>query len=213
TGQVSTAPVALGTQGLYIQFPSAQAYGNDTWTINLPNTQGSNYITNSNAYQAALQTQNQSLITAQAAVDNASAALNQALANLALTQTAARPEDLAAANAQIKAAQAQLQTTQNNLAKSVISAPIDGVIASVDTKVGETVAGSSIAPGPDAVKMISDSKFQFTTYVSENDLGKIQIGDNAKINLQAYPGVDFTAAVINIEPAATITGGVSSYKT
>jgi len=206
-GQVSTAPVPLGTKGLFIQFPSSAQYINDSWTVSVPNTQGSGYLTNLNAYNNALQTQNQSVTTAQAAVDSAQA-------NLQLLQTAARPEDLAASNAQVEAAAAQLQTAQNSLSKSLLLAPIDGVITSVDTKVGQTVAGSSLAPGPDVIKMISAQKFQITAFLSEADIGKIKVGDSASTTLDAYgSNVNFDATVISIDPSATQTQGVPTYKT
>jgi HlyD family secretion protein len=213
-GQVSTAPVALGSKGLFIQFPNTNVYPNDTWTISLPNTQGTNYLTNLNAYNNALQSQNQAVVTAQSAVNSAQAALTQAQDNLQAMQTPARPEDIASANAQVEEAAAALQTTQDALSKSVLTAPIDGVITSVDTKVGETVAGSSLAPGPDAIKMISAQKFQIISYLSETDIGKIKVGDSASTTLDAYgSGVNFDATVISIDPSATVTNGISTYKT
>lgn len=206
-GQVSMAPVALGTKGLFIQFGTTNQYPNDSWTVSIPNTQSSGYLTNLNAYNNALQSQNQALTTAQAAVDSAQE-------NLQLLQTPARPEDLAAANAQVEAASAQLQTAQNNLAKDVISAPIDGIITAVDTKVGQTAAGSTLAPGPDVIKMISAAKFQIIVYLSQTDIGKIKVGDLASTTLDAYgSGVNFDAGVISIDPSATLTNGISTYKT
>ncbi|MDE2312505.1 MAG: biotin/lipoyl-binding protein, partial [Patescibacteria group bacterium] len=95
TGSAQTVPVPLGGKGLYIAFPSSPSTL-DTWTIFIPNTVAANYQTNYNAYEAALQTQNQALTQAQAAVNTAQAALQQAQANLQLTQTPARPEDVAA---------------------------------------------------------------------------------------------------------------------
>ena len=180
----------------------------------MPNTQGANYLVNLNAYNNALQTQNQSVVTAQSAVNSTQAALTQAQDNLQLLETPARPEDIAAANAQVEEAAAALQTAQDALSKSVLTAPIDGVITSVDTKVGETVAGSSLAPGPDAVKMISAQKFQIIAYLSEADIGKIKVGDLASTTLDAYgSGVNFDATVIDIDPSATVTNGISTYKT
>lgn len=214
-GLVSSAPVALGTEGLYIQFSTtANMTSNDTWTINIPNTQSSNYLTNLNSYQAALQTQIQAVTAAQSAQDNAAAALTQAQATLTLKQTAARPEDIAAAQAQVEAAQAQVEAAQSALDKSRLTAPIDGVIASVGAKVGQTVTGSTIAPSPAAVKMLSAQKFQIDAYVSETDVAKIKVGDSASVTLDAYgSGVTFAASVISIDPGATEQSGISTYKT
>jgi RND family efflux transporter MFP subunit len=211
-GIVSTSPVPLGTMGLFIAFPGT-VYTNDQWTISLPNTQGSSYITNYNAYQTALQNQSQATNAAQSAVDSAQAQLNQAQAALQLAQTPARPEDIDTAKAQVEAAQAALQSAEVNLSNAVLTAPIAGTVTSVDTKVGETVSGSSLAPGPDAIQMISNGNFQMDVYLSEADIGKIKVGDNAGVTLDSYgSGVIFPAGVILIDPAATVQNGVSTYK-
>ena len=210
----TNGPTPLGNKGLYIQFPSASLPSNDTWTVLIPNTKASTYLANLNAYNAALQTQNQASVSAQAAVDNATAALTQAQQNLQLVQTPARPEDLAASLAQVQSAQAALQTAQNNYNDDIITAPIDGVITSVDTKIGETMSGSALVPGIDAVKMISAQNLEVIAYLSEADIGKIKLGDQAQVTFDAYGNsANFPATVIAIDPGATITNGVSTYKT
>ncbi len=207
-------PVPLGTQGLTIQFPSGQLYSGDSWTVNIPNTAAASYVANQNAYNAALQTQNQALTTAQTAVDSAQSALTQAQAALQLKQAPAQPEDIASAQAAVDEAKAEVQSAQNTYSQTVLTAPIDGVITSVDTKVGQTVAGSTLAPGPDAIKMISSSQFQIQSYVSETNVGKIKVGDSATVTLTAYgSGVVFPATVIAIDPSSTVQNGINTYKT
>jgi len=212
-GVVSTASVPLGTMGLFIQFPSNVSPG-DVWMVNIPNTQGANYVANYNAYQSSLQTQTQMQIQAQSAVDTAQSQLAQAQAALELKETAARPEDISAAKAQLDTAYAMLQSAQNNYSNNSITAPVDGTITSVDTKVGQTVAGSSLAPGPDAVKMISSGKFQITVPVSETDISKIKVGDGAQVTLDAYgSGTNFDAKIITIDPSSSSQNGMSAYTT
>lgn len=210
----NTGPNALGTKGLYIQFPVGTIYPNDTWTVLIPNTKSPAYLTNSNNYNAALQTQNQATVSAQAAVDNAQATLTQAQQNLQLQQTPARPEDVQTAKAQVDAASAQLQTAQNNFSNNVLTAPIDGVITSVDVKIGENTQTGTFSPGIEVIKMISNQKLQVVAYISEADIGKIKTGDQAKVTLDAYgSNAPFSASVIAIDPGATVTQGVSTYKT
>jgi len=210
----ATGPTQLGTKGLYIQFPSGTIYPSDTWTVMIPNTKSSSYLTNLNAYNAALQTQNQAAVNAQAAVDSAQAVLAQAQQNLQLVQTPPRPEDIAASQAQVESAKAILQTAQNNYSNDILTAPIDGIVTSVDTKIGETMAGSALVPGMDAVKMISAQKLQVITYLSEADIGKIKIGDQAGVTLNAYgSNAPFAASVVAIDPGATVQNGISTYKT
>lgn len=206
SGLVDTAPQPLGTKGLFIQFSTTAIPVNNGWTVNLPNTQSGSYVTNNNAYQTALQNQ-------KSAVDAAQSAVNSAQAALDLKTTKPRPEDIAASTAQMNVVQAQYQLAQNSYNHSQLIAPIDGIITSVDAKVGQTVAGSTLAPGIPAIKMISDQKFQVETYVAETEIGKIKIGDQANITLDAYsPDNIFPAEVIGIDPAAAVIKGVSAYK-
>ncbi len=207
SGPVRTQPAALGTKGLYIQF-SAMPSLSDTWTVSIPNTYAAAYVANSNAYQAALQTQSQAMNAARDAVNSAQAALTQAQASLALTQAAARPEDVAAAQAQVGTAQAALETAQNNYGYSFITAPLAGTITEVDAKIGQTAS-----PGTPEIKMISGNQFQIDAYVSQNDLSKIKVSDPAQVTLDAYGDqTNFPATVIDIDPAATTINNVQSYK-
>lgn len=203
----ATGPTPLGTKGLYIQFPAGNINPSDTWTVFIPNTKAVSYLTNMNNYNAALQTQNQATVSAQAAVDSAQQ-------NLQLAQTPPRPEDIQAAKAQIDAAAAQLQTAQNNLSDDVLTAPIDGIITSVDVKIGETTQTGTFMPGVEVIKMISNQKLQVVAFLSEADIGKIKLGDQAQITLDAYgSNAPFAASVIAIDPGATVQNGVSMYKT
>jgi HlyD family secretion protein len=203
----ATGPTPLGTKGLYIQFPACNINPSDTWTVFIPNTKAVSYLTNMNNYNAALQTQNQATVSAQAAVDSAQQ-------NLQLAQTPPRPEDIQAAKAQIDAAAAQLQTAQNNLSDDVLTAPIDGIITSVDVKIGETTQTGTFMPGVEVIKMISNQKLQVVAFLSEADIGKIKLGDQAQITLDAYgSNAPFAASVIAIDPGATVQNGVSMYKT
>lgn len=119
----------LGNSGLYIQFPEG-ARVNRTWIISLPNKKATEYVTRESAYQSALQTQQQTIATAQLAV-------NQAEANLASVVSSARPEDVAAAQAQVMSAQGALQIAQSAFNNRRILAPSDGKITAIRISPGE----------------------------------------------------------------------------
>ena len=207
SGPVKAVPVPLGSKGLSIQFvgkPSAT----DAYTVSIPNTSSVGYVAATNVYQAALQSQAQAATAAQSAVDSARAAVDQAQASLNLLQTAARPEDVAAAQAQVSAAEASLEAAQSTESKTEIAAPFDGTITEVDAKVGQTAS-----PGIQEVSMISLQKFQAVTYLSQSDLGKVNVGDPAQVTLDAYgSGTVFPATLAAIDPGATTVAGVPGYK-
>ena len=141
-------------------------------------------------------------------IKTAEATLSQAQASLTALQSPARPEDINVAEANVEAAEANLQAANNAYSDSMIIAPIDGVITSVNPRIGEVVgAGSPV------VSMISVDKFQLESYLSETELGKIKNGDIVNVTIDAYgQNTIFTASVISIDPAATIINGISSYK-
>ncbi len=109
---------------------------------------------------------------------------------------------------EIKAAQAQLQSAQAILAKTLITAPFDGIVTKMDAKEGE-----SANLGSTYVSMISAANFEVESYVSESDIAKVKVGQPARITLDTYgKDVIFQATVYEVDPAETIVDGVTTYK-
>jgi HlyD family secretion protein len=194
-------PLTLGTKGLYVTFPSNIKAANDKWTVALPNTQAANYVANYNAYHAALQAQSASVSASESAVNSAKAALD-------LKSARPRQVDLDVVKAQVDAARAQLEAAQNVYSSGIITAPIDGIVTSVDAKIGETASVGKIV-----VSLNSLQKYQIEAFISEPELAKIKVGDSAQVSLDAYgTGVSFEANVVSIDPAATMAKNIPSYK-
>jgi HlyD family secretion protein len=192
----------LDTHGLYVTFSPAGSFNNnDTWTISIPNTESSTYLANYNAYQAALQAQNQ-------AIANAQAALDQAQAALALKQAQARPPDVEAAQASILSAQGQVDAAQALLSNTVLRAPSAGTITQVDTKVGEQ------ANALQEVIILQDvTNLHAEANVSEADIASIKIDQAVDYTFDALgPDRHFAGAVQVVNPASTVISGVVNYK-
>ncbi len=208
---VITRGIALpvGSKGLYMTVSTTGTINSsDKWTVALPNTQSSGYITAYNAYQAAIQTQNQSVSSAKGAVDAAQAALSQAQAQLNLETTAARPEDVDAAQAQVQTAEAQLQTAQSQYNNNLIIAPIDGTITSVDVKLGETASAAQ-----SAISMLDPNSLHVESDISESSITEVHVGQNIDMTLDAFgPDQHFSGQVLSIDPASTVISGVIDYR-
>lgn len=93
---------------------------------------------------------------------------------------------------------------------TVVRAPIDGVVASIATHEGETVAASLSAPT--FVVLIDPTRLECVALVDETDIGRVKVGDSASFTVDAYPGRVFTGRVTRIAPDATIIGGVVDYE-
>lgn len=203
------APMPIG-DGLYLNFSSTGTFNmNDAWSIPIPNVQASTYLADYNAYQSALQAQSQAVTAAQSAIDSAKAALDQANAQLELKLSTARPEDIQSAQSAIDVALAQLASANNLYNNSVISAPFDGTITKMDASIGEQAG-----PGQNLAAIVSNQAYQINTYLSDVDYGRVKMGDQAEVTLDAYgDAVKFPATVVSIDQSATLNQNVPSYKT
>jgi RND family efflux transporter MFP subunit len=127
---------------------------------------------------------------------------------LVLKQAGNVPEQIASQEAAVAKAQASVSNAEAQLTKTVLRAPIGGIVTRQDAKVGQIVA-----PNIAIVSLASVADFQIEAAMPEADIAKIAIGQEARVTLDAY-GSDlvFNAKVVKIDPAETIIDGVSTYK-
>lgn len=92
-----------------------------------------------------------------------------------------------------------------------IFASTSGVIGSVSTQKGETVAASFSAPT--FVTIIDLERLEVWAYIDETDIGRIQTGQKAIFTVDTYPETEFTGTVTAIYPQAEIQNNVVNYVT
>jgi RND family efflux transporter MFP subunit len=134
---------------------------------------------------------------AERALSEAEASLATAQAQLNLKKAPLREVDRAVYQAAVTTAQADLSTIDQQLADATITAPEDGIIGTVDIKVGELASGARRA-----LSLIS-VLHEITADVSELDIGKIAIGSQATISFDAIGGQPYVAKVTKIAPRET----------
>jgi RND family efflux transporter MFP subunit len=100
-------------------------------------------------------------------------------------------------------------TTQLDYARIV--APIAGVVASVTTQEGETVAASFAAPT--FVTLIDLARLEVRAYVDETDIGRIRHGQQTRFTIDTYPDQEFAGRVVAVYPQAEIRDNVVNYVT
>ena len=113
------------------------------------------------------------------------------------------------AAADVERAHAALERAQVDWSFTVLRSPIAGVIASVSTQEGETVAAGLSAPT--FVTIVDLERLQVNAYVDEVDIGKVETGQLAVFTVDAFPARDFTGRVAAIYPTATIQDNVVKY--
>src|SRR6185369_3039442 len=117
----------------------------------------------------------------------------------------------AVAEQQSKATRASLEDAATQLGYARIVAPIAGVVASVSTQEGETVAASFAAPT--FVTLLDLARLEVWAYVDETDIGRIQKGQSASFTVDTYGDHEFAGRVTAIYPQAEIRDNVVNYIT
>ena len=114
------------------------------------------------------------------------------------------------ASAQTAQARASLNQAQVNLAKTIITSPIDGIVIARNVDVGQTVAASMSAPT--LFILAADlSQMQLKTNIDESDLGRIAGGQSVQFTVDAYPNTTFTGTVKQVRLNPVVESNVVTY--
>jgi len=109
------------------------------------------------------------------------------------------------AKAQYDQSSASLRQANDLLAKTTITAPMDGKITELMKKEGEMVTGATY--NPTEIMTISDiSLFEVEVEVDETDIAEVKLDQEAKIKIDAFPDTVFNGEVSEIGNTAKITG-------
>lgn len=118
--------------------------------------------------------------------------------------TASTRAQRAAAIAQATAA---LDSAKYNRSLAELKAPFAGTVAQINIDVGDP----SSSAGASAIRLLDISRLTAEINVSDVDIARIKIGQQASIVIQSLPDTPFTGRVEYIAPAATVSGNVRSY--
>lgn len=116
----------------------------------------------------------------------------------------------AVSNANIAAASASLRQAQIDLDRTMIRAPIAGMVIKRSIEPGQTVAVSLSAP--ELFTIANDlNEIEVHARVDEADVGKVQVGQTVAFTVDAHPGRRVDGAVSQIRKAPEISQNVVSY--
>jgi len=88
---------------------------------------------------------------------------------------------------ELEIAQAQLAQAQQNLSKTVITSPIDGMVTSLPVKVGETVITGTNIAGDTLMDIADPSVVLADVQVDEADIANVKLGEDADIDAVSFP--------------------------
>jgi len=116
--------------------------------------------------------------------------------------------DYLSAQERLAQSEAQLDQVLDQLSKTQIISPIDGVITSLDIKVGETaIASSTNIPGSSLMTIANPASIYTEVLVDEADIANVEVGQRAEIVAIAYPDQPMRGVVRFIANTAKIAQG------
>ena len=133
-------------------------------------------------------------------------AISEADYESAYSQYQVAKEQIKAAEFNVKSAGATLKEAVENLTKTVIYAPMDGIISKMNVEKGERVVGTSQMAGTEMLRIANFDQMEVLVDVNENDIIRIEKGDTATIEVDAYPNRKFTGVVTQIANSAKNIG-------
>jgi HlyD family secretion protein len=151
-------------------------------------------------------------VIAQATMDTAQANYDTAVAQreAASAQLESAKSQVESSKAQVAQTKAALSLAETNLRYTTIRSPVNGTVISRNVDVGQTVAASLQAPT--LFTIAKDlTQMQVDTNVSEADVGRIAVGQDASFTVDAYPERTFGGRVSEIRNAPTIVQNVVTY--
>ena len=128
----------------------------------------------------------------------------------AVAQAQASKSQLEQALAQASQAKAAVDVAAVNLQRTIIRAPIDGVVVSRNVDVGQTVAASLQAP---TLFLIAQdlTKMQVLADVDEADVGQLSADSKVSFTVDAFPKETFQGRIAQIRLAPNVVQNVVTY--
>jgi HlyD family secretion protein len=175
-------------------------------------------------YEAAVQQARAALAQAEANLAQAQANLEQARRGLQRTRELKRENpnlvsdeqvELAETNFEVQRAlaeaaryaveqaRARLREATDQLAKTVITAPMTGIVTRVNVEEGETaIVGTMNNPGTILLTVADLSEMEAVVEVDETDVPEIEVGDSVAVQVDAYPNRTFVGRVVSVGHSA-----------
>lgn len=136
------------------------------------------------------------------------AEFDQAKANYEVAQAdvEAAKESVEAARYSVRSADATLSEAKENLGRTSIYSPMSGVVTKLNREKGERVVGTAQMAGTEIMTIADLTIMEVAVEVNENDIVRVNIGDTADIEVDAYLDQKFKGVVTEIANSANVSG-------
>lgn len=109
----------------------------------------------------------------------------------------------------IKSAEAGLKDAAENLRKTAVYAPMNGIVSKLAVELGERVVGTSQMAGTEMLRIANLNNMEVRVNVNENDIVRVSMGDTVIIDVDSYniTNKKFKGIVTEIANTANGVGG------
>lgn len=149
-------------------------------------------------------------VVLQQAEERWAAAVNQyrqATQALQTLETGPTPEQIRQAELQVEQAKLGLDEARQALENTEVRAPFRGIVATINVQEEQPVSS-----GQTAFVLVDDAEFYVDVAIDEIDIGKVAVGQTARVTLDAFPDTPLAGAITSISPAPTTTAGLTAYR-
>ncbi|MFC5282153.1 efflux RND transporter periplasmic adaptor subunit [Pedobacter alpinus] len=101
---------------------------------------------------------------------------------------------------------AVVKEASDNLARTSIYAPVDGVVSKLSIEKGERVVGTAQMSGTEIMTIANLNSMEVNVDVNENDINRLSLGDTAIIEVDAFLDKKFKGIVTEIASSANVVG-------
>jgi len=118
-----------------------------------------------------------------------------------------------AARKRVAQVQAQTDSTRDDLTKTTVISPMDGVVTNLPKEAGEMVIGA-LSFSPTVIMTVADlSIMECEVMVDETDFRNLRVGQEAKVKVDALEGLELKGEVTEIGASALVRGSGSQATT
>ena len=110
----------------------------------------------------------------------------------------AAKQEVTAMGYSVQSMNASLKSAQTNLKRTKIYSPMHGIVSKLNVKKGERVVGTATMAGTEMMRIADLNVMEVNVEVNENDIVKVDLGDTALIEVDAYLNRKFEGIVTSI---------------
>ena len=125
---------------------------------------------------------------------------------VATADVEAAKESVRAGMFNVKSSEATLKEAKENLGRTSIYSPMDGVITKLNKEKGERVVGTAQMAGTEIMTVADLNVMEVAVEVNENDIVRVSINDTTEIEVDAYLDKTFKGIVTEIANSANTSG-------